>query len=404
MADHTIDIQNDIDLISNIEAVSTILQVVCESTGMGFAAIARVTDKQWVACAVLDNINFGMVAGGELELETTICHEIRDSRMPVVFDHATDDMIFCSHPTPLKYNIESYISMPIILKDGRFFGTLCAIDPRPAKINNPRILGMFQLFADLISFHINAVEELSLSASKLTEERENAELRDQFIAILGHDLRNPVGAITTAAQLLLRVPSAERVNRLAQIIEDSSFRIKNLIENILDFARGQVGAGLDLNIGVGDDLISKLEQVVVELQLINPGVLIEKDFESCGPFPCDSVRVAQLFSNLLSNAITHGDTKYPIRVKAVVMDGTFILCVANSGAIIPAEKLEALFKPFVRGGRSLSKQGLGLGLYIAQTIAEAHGGHIEAASTEEETVFTLTLIKPRQQSANLAIL
>jgi signal transduction histidine kinase len=391
LAEHTKDIQNDIDLIANIEAVATILQVVCESTGMGFAAVARVTKQQWVACAVLDKIDFGMVAGGELELETTICHEIRDTRIPVVFDHATEDKVFSMHHTPLKYGIESYISMPIVLEDGRFFGTLCAIDPRPAKVNNPRVLGMFRLFADLISFHINALEELSLSARKLTEERESAELRDQFIAILGHDLRNPVSAITTAAQLLLRIPGQERVNKLAHIIEDSSVRIKNLIENILDFARGQVGSGLDLDLGLGDDLVSKLDQVVAELRLINPGVIIVEDFGSCSSFPSDSMRIAQLFSNLLSNAIAHGDNKSPVRVKAAVMDGTFILSVANSGEVIPAEKLRTLFKPFVRGEHSSSKQGLGLGLYIAQTIAEAHGGHIEAVSTAEETVFTLTL-------------
>jgi signal transduction histidine kinase len=397
LVEHNTNIQNDIDLIANIDAVSTILQVVCESTGMGFAAVARVTDKQWVACAVRDNINFGMIAGGELELETTICHEVRGNRTHVVFDHATEDSVFSSHHTPLKYGIESYVSMPIILKDGRFFGTLCAIDPRPAKVNNEPIIGMFRLFADLISFHINALEELSLSERKLSEERETAELRDQFIAILGHDLRNPVGAISNAAQLLLRIPDQDRVNKLAHIIKDSSFRIKNLIENILDFARGQVGAGLDLNINDGSDLESKLDQVISELMLINPGVIINKDFHSCGPFPCDSLRIAQLFSNILSNAITHGNASLPIRVTAAIVDGNFILSVANSGDRIPVEKLDALFKPFVRGPNSSAKQGLGLGLYIAQTIAQAHGGSITASSSEEETVFTLTLFGPEQE-------
>jgi signal transduction histidine kinase len=397
LAENNTNIQNDIDLIANIEAVSTILQVICQSTGMGFAAVARVTDQQWVACAVVDNINFGLLPGGELELETTLCHEIRTSREPVVIDHATEDPIYRSHHTPKKYGIESYISMPIVLRDGQFFGTLCAIDPRPAKVNNEKIIGMFRMFADLISFHINALQQLSLSENRLLEERQAAELRDQFIAILGHDLRNPVGAITNAAQLLMRIPDQDRVKRLAHIIQDSSYRIRNLIENILDFAKGQMGGGIDLNVGTGDDLESKLDQVVSELMLINPTIVINKDFYSCGCFACDSSRIAQLLSNLLSNAITHGDSGSPVWVIAKSEGGTLILSVANSGSKIPAEKLATLFKPFFRGENNSSKQGLGLGLYIAQTIAQAHGGILEASSTDEETVFTLTLTAGDQE-------
>jgi signal transduction histidine kinase len=397
LAENNTNIQNDIDLIANIEAVSTILQVICQSTGMGFAAVARVTDQQWVACAVVDNINFGLLPGGELELETTLCHEIRTSREPVVIDHATEDPIYRSHHTPKKYGIESYISMPIVLRDGQFFGTLCAIDPRPAKVNNEKIIGMFRMFADLISFHINALQQLSLSENRLLEERQAAELRDQFIAILGHDLRNPVGAITNAAQLLMRIPDQDRVKRLAHIIQDSSYRIRNLIENILDFAKGQMGGGIDLNVGTGDDLESKLDQVVSELMLINPTIVINKDFYSCGCFACDSSRIAQLLSNLLSNAITHGDSGSPVWVIAKSEGGTLILSVANSGSKIPGEKLATLFKPFFRGENNSSKQGLGLGLYIAQTIAQAHGGILEASSTDDETVFTLTLTAGDQE-------
>jgi GAF domain-containing protein len=140
----------DIAAVQRIAAVPRILEVVCRSTGMGFAAVARVTENRWVCCAMRDEIAFGLAPGGELEVETTICHEIRQSGEAVVIDHVTEDAAFCGHHTPAKYGFQSYISVPIKLADGTLFGTLCAIDPRPARLNTPQTIGMFKLFAELI--------------------------------------------------------------------------------------------------------------------------------------------------------------------------------------------------------------------------------------------------------------
>ncbi len=118
-------------------AVPAILNVACRVTGMGFAAIARVTESRWVCLAVHDEINFGLKRGGELKVETTLCREVRDSREVLVIDHVAEDDAYRGHQTPAMYGFQSYISMPIFLKDGSFFGTLCAIDPKPAKLNNP---------------------------------------------------------------------------------------------------------------------------------------------------------------------------------------------------------------------------------------------------------------------------
>src|SRR5215203_467949 len=124
----------DLNAVAAIDAVPNILKVVCQTTGMGFAAVARVTDEQWIALAVRDEIGFGLEPGGELDLATTICSEIRQSREPVVIDHVSEDPCFADHPTPKMYGFQSYISVPIIFRDGRFFGTLCAIDPAPAEL------------------------------------------------------------------------------------------------------------------------------------------------------------------------------------------------------------------------------------------------------------------------------
>jgi signal transduction histidine kinase len=386
-----INIEADVEALNRIPIIPKLLEVICRSTGMGFSAIARVTDQKWITCCVRDEIDFGLVPGSELKLETTICHEIRQSGNGVIIDHVAEDEHFRAHHTPAMYGFESYISIPIIKQDGSFFGTLCAIDPRPAKLNNTETIGMFTLFADLISFHLNAIEQLRLSESKLEEERATAELREQFIAILGHDLRNPVGAVANVAQMLLRMPLDERTNRLAHIIQDSSYRMKALIENILDFARGRMGEGLNLNRKENEPLGDILTHVIAELKAIWPGRVIQSDFSLNQPVNCDGNRIAQLFSNLLGNALTHGKKDEPIKVKAATEGNEFILSVTNSGTKIPAAAMERLFHPFFRGDVKPGQQGLGLGLYISSEIAKAHGGTLGVESSSDETCFTLRM-------------
>lgn len=147
----------DIEAINRIPMISKMLEVVCRTTGMGFAALARVTHDKWVSCSVRDEINFGLKPGGELALQTTICNEIRQHQKPVVIDHVANNPAFAHHHTPAQYGFQSYISMPVILQDGSFFGTLCAIDPKPAVLDNKETVGMFQLFAELIAFHLNGI-------------------------------------------------------------------------------------------------------------------------------------------------------------------------------------------------------------------------------------------------------
>ena len=120
----------DISAVSQIDAVASILEVICRTTGMGFAAVARVTQDRWIACAVRGEIAFGLLPGGELDVKTTICDEIRDSGRAVVIDHVAESELLHDHHTPRMYGLQSYISMPIVLPNGAFFGTLCAIDPR----------------------------------------------------------------------------------------------------------------------------------------------------------------------------------------------------------------------------------------------------------------------------------
>lgn len=127
--------------------LKAILRDICETTGMGFSGIARVTDCQWIACLVEDRIAFGLAPGDELKIHETICDEIRDSGDAVVFDDASDDIKWSRHPVPVIYGFKSYCSFPVYLDDGTFFGTLCAIDPNPRQVEDDAVINMFTDFA-----------------------------------------------------------------------------------------------------------------------------------------------------------------------------------------------------------------------------------------------------------------
>jgi signal transduction histidine kinase len=386
-----VDILAALDIVRRIDAVPMILDVLCRSTGLRFAAIARVTEERWIACSVLDQINFGLLPGGELKVTTTLCHEVRQSRETIAIDHVAEDAVYCGHPTPAMYGFQSYVSTPIILKDGSFFGTLCAIDPRPAAVKTPETLGMFKLFAELISMHLDAMIRLDSSEANLLEERKSAELREQFIAVLGHDLRSPLSAILNYADLLLQLPGSEVVQQAAGSIKRSGRRMSGLIDDVLDFARGRLGGGLALDLDTGEPLDAILQHAIAEFRVSAPDRSIETEIDVRESVRCDRARLAQLFSNLLVNAVTHGAADQPIRVRAATAGGLFEFSVANGGEPVPAAALERLFHPFHRSAVRQRQQGLGLGLYIASEIARAHGGTLDVVSTAGETRFTFRM-------------
>jgi len=385
------DFQADLESISRIEAVPTILDVVCRATGMRFAAVARVTEERWVACSVLDAIDFGLKPGGELKVETTICHEIRQSRQPVIINNAAEDENWRQHATPAMYGFQSYISMPIILADGSFFGTLCAIDPRPAQLKTPETIGMFRLFAELIAKHLDADRKLAATQTALLEERADSELREQFIAVLAHDLRTPMRSINTLMELLMKTSLEERAMPLARLVRESASRMVALIDNMLDLARGRLGGGLTLSRDTSEPLEPVLREVLAELSVSYPDRIVETTIAMTEPLRCDRSRIAQLFSNLLGNALNYGCRDHPVRVRAESLEGVFELSVANAGEAIPPAAMARLFQPFYRSAVLQNREGLGLGLYIAHEIAAAHGGTLGVESTQKETRFTFRM-------------
>ena len=381
----------DIATIGRIRAVPAILQVVRELTGLRFVAVARVTEDSWTACAVLDQLNFGMQVGGELDLATTLCHEIRQAHHSVVIDKASEDPLYRDHHTPRLYQFESYIAVPIFRTDGRFFGTICALDPNPAPLKSSTIQSTMESFARMLALQIEAEENLQKTEAALKQERETAELREQFIAVLGHDLRNPLFAISAGAEMLLRkLPDAANLQRARNILT-SARRATKLVDDVLDFARGSLGRGIPVNIEPCPDLADALRHVISEVQSIHPGRSIQSSIGDLHSVHCDRERVAQLLSNLVANAVAHGDPDGPIEISAQINKGQFVLSVKNQG-LIAEDALPHLFRPYSRPTSGTPRTGLGLGLYIASQIAQSHGGKLDVVSTEQKgTTFTFSL-------------
>jgi signal transduction histidine kinase len=376
--------------IARLHDVQSILEVCVRATGMRYAVVAHVTEDRWLACAVLDEVDFGLAAGGELPIKTTLCNEVRASRETIAFDHASADVTWRDHQTPKTYGLERYIAAPIILADGEFFGTLCAIDPRPAPASRPETVLMFELFARLIASQVDAARRALISEAALLDAQATAELRDQFIAVLGHDLRNPLAAIDAGARLLTRRADDDSRPILAEM-RGSVRRMERLISDVLDFARGRLGGGLGIAHRSAHELPGMLTQVIAELQAGHPERVIEVDIAITAMVSSDPDRLAQLTSNLLANALIHGDPARPVRLSARTTVDGFELTVANAGAPIPEHVRPRLFQPFSRRGTGEVREGLGLGLYIASQIAAAHEGELTVTSDDTETRFVFRM-------------
>ena len=220
---------------------------------------------------------------------------------------------------------------------------------------------------------------------------EEARFREQFIAVLGHDLRNPVAAFRSALTMLRKQEQTERSLAIIDAGEKSVRRMLELIEDMMDFARTRLGSGLSLDLSDSAELESAIRAAVEELRIVHPGRAIGLEFALERPVCCDAGRIGQLVSNLVSNAITHGNSDEPVLVHARTGDGSLFVSVTNSGTPITEDVKLHLFEPFVREQVRPSQEGLGLGLFICAEIARAHGGRIDVRSDAKETCFELIM-------------
>jgi two-component system, sensor histidine kinase and response regulator len=228
-------------------------------------------------------------------------------------------------------------------------------------------------------------------ALELNDRTETLRLNEMFTALLAHDLRNPLSAILASAHLLRRRSADQMAQDTAARIVTSGNRMARMIEDMLDLARARLGGGIIVK-REDADFKTLVEKVVREHQATAPERPIESSYIGNLTGQWDSERIAQVTSNLIGNALKHGNADAPVRVLLEGSPDNVILTVKNGGTIAP-DLVEHLFDPF-RGGQRMGGrgEGLGLGLYIVSQIVQAHDGKVEVTTGQGgETSFQVSL-------------
>jgi signal transduction histidine kinase len=404
MIDRNDDLFKAIEAVRQIPIVPTMLEVICQTTGMGFAAIARVTQDRWLACSVRDEVHFGLTEGDELQIETTLCNEIRDQRKPIIIDHVDQDEQYQYHHTPKMYGLQSYISFPILLKDGTFFGTLCAIDSGPALINNSKIIGLFTMFTDLLAFHLQSLDLLERSYQTNTElHQQNRVLThvnqdlDTFVHTASHDLKSPISSIEGLLDILAATIAEDtvnwaRVNQIIGLLKSTVKRFGVTIKDLTTFVEAENYIADDqieeirmeeVIESVKQDLTNLIEDSQAEIQVLGEEKL---------KIDMSKMKLKSIVTNLISNAIKYRspERRPEVIVKAEKREDKIHLSVTDNGLGIPSDKQDKIFTMFKRLHNHV--EGSGLGLYIVKRMIDASKGQIQVNSIlNQGTTFTVIL-------------
>ncbi len=254
---------------------------------------------------------------------------------------------------------------------------------------------------DIVRFNEAIDQALTASVARFSSMVQQSQ--NLFLAILGHDVRTPLGAINMGAQfLLLDEKLHATTHKMAARILSSNKRIEEIVDNLLDFATTHLGEGIPISPSPMN-LADVCEDLVEEVRIFHPDHRIILK-ECCDTkVVWDSARISQAFSNLIANAVQHGSKTEPVTIRITTEGEEIVWTIHNKGDIIPPDTLRTIFDPTKRFAlrttheRNIGQRNLGLGLYITREIISAHGGKISIASHETEgTTFTIHL--PHQAS------
>ena len=261
------DFQSDIQRLAENELVGTILETVMLATRM------RSIDMIKAAPAYAANLPqlFSVECwGDEIEIGSTFCQTVRKTSEMIIFNEASSDPVYRDHPIAAAFGIVSYASVPIFRGDGSFFGTLCAIDTETKDVNNARTVAMLKMFATIIGGTLDTAERLDAQERMIEQERMLVRIQEEFTAILGHDLRNPVTALRSGIRMLGKEPLTERGRGLIGLMQSSLHRMGELVENMMLHAKARLGDGITVAATPDAPLGDAIAQVVAEIRLAAP--------------------------------------------------------------------------------------------------------------------------------------
>jgi len=367
---------------------------------------------------------------GELPVETAralarwLAHRSQDAEALVSIDSMAD---FPSYLHPL---LDIWCGMLALRFDGSAGGWLVLMRKEQVETinwggkpdkhyvhgpNGPRLTprGSFDLWRETVHGTAEAWNAADLAiASQLLGEMNRAtsarvnelnRARNQLLAVLGHDLRDPLHSISMAARVLEKAPEHPS-GRIGQRIQSSSSRMQRLVSQVLDMSRLQGGLGLGMRFE-RLALAPLINDLLEEASTAHPGIRFRRELDELLTAEIDPDRMAQVITNLVSNARHHGAPGEPILVR-LRDDGAGVeLQVRNAGDPIPEELAATLFNPFKRQslGNERNRTGLGLGLYIAHQIVEGHGGRIDYSFDEPQVVFSVFLPCSQPEAAGPSV-
>lgn len=250
---------------------------------------------------------------------------------------------------------------------------------------------------DMLRFNEGIDQAVAESTARYMEQA--GRTRDTFLAILGHDLRNPLAAMLVAGEYLA-VPNldADKIAQLGGQVRRSAAAMGGMVNDLLEYARTQLGGGIPVA-RHDADVQDICKAAIDEVAMANPGCGLELKLSGDLSGSFDSARLQQALINLLTNAVQYRSDEHPVRVVAAEEEGTIVIHVQNRGPVIPQDALQAIFNPLVQLANEGHYKGrpstsLGLGLFIAREITEAHDGTISAESSQSYgTVFTIRIPK-----------
>jgi signal transduction histidine kinase len=247
---------------------------------------------------------------------------------------------------------------------------------------------------DLTRFNEAIDQALTESVTRFTQDLDKS--KEMFLAMLGHDLRTPIGAVMTSAKFMLETKELPEPHlTLTSRIVSSTARMNQMVGALLDFTRSRLGGGIPID-AASLNMGKVVHDVVNEIKAAHPDRKIEIDARGALTGHWDCARISQVLTNLIGNALEHGSDRTVVTIAVQGDEKEVSISIHNRGAAIPEDQMDGLFNAMKRQGMSDKADGpsanLGLGLYIADQIVRAHKGRIDVKSTEEAgTTFTVHL-------------
>lgn len=257
------------------------------------------------------------------------------------------------------------------------------------------LLNARKVAEDLLREKTAAESALRQAQAELKSAYEEAQLRasfaEQMVAIVSHDLKNPLTAIKMASGILAREERTTRESKMLGHISQSVNRAERMIADLLDLALARVGQGITLSPSTVD-LHAFVGASVDELRMTFPEATLVHQAVGTGNAWLDADRVQQIIGNLVANSVAYGDLQQPITITSRVEQDHAVVSVKNQGPVIPDSLMGVLFEPMIRGGNTgTDSRSVGLGLFIVREIVRAHNGVVSVNSTPESgTTFTAT--------------